>query len=116
MIQPFDAHTLHEAPPPRSGAHATRNAKKSSRHPAKCGESAALREQVRTLLAEVQELRGQLAKDSHHSSKPPASDGLGRKTKSLRKRTGRKPGGQPGHRGHQVRLVAVPDMVVVHRP
>jgi transposase len=39
-----------------------------------------------------------------------------RKTKSLRKKTGRKPGGQVGHRGHQVRLVATPDEVVVHRP
>src|SRR5262245_2646310 len=79
-------------------------------------EIAALREQVRTLLVEVQQLRGQLAKDSHNSSKPPSSDGVVRKPKSLRKKTGRKPGGQPGHPGHQVRLVAVPDTVVVHRP
>ncbi len=79
-------------------------------------ENAALREQVRTLLAEVQALRGQLAKDSHNSSKPPSSDGLARKTKSLRKSTGKKPGGQPGHAGHQVSLVATPDAVVVHRP
>lgn len=79
-------------------------------------ENAALREQVRTLLAEVQELRGHLAKDSHNSSKPPASDGLARKTKSLRKPSGKKPGGQPGHRGHQVRLVQTPDTVVVQRP
>jgi hypothetical protein len=80
------------------------------------GENAALREQVRTLLAEVQELRGQLAKDSHNSSKPPSSDGLARKTKSLRHKSGKKPGGQPGHPGHQVRLVETPDVVVVHRP
>jgi transposase len=79
-------------------------------------ENAALREQVQTLLAEVQQLRGQLAKDSHNSSKPPASDGLARKTKSLRKPSGKKPGGQPGHRGHQVRLVETPDAVEVHRP
>src|SRR5262249_23033387 len=79
-------------------------------------ENAALREQVRTLLAEVQTLRERLAKDSHNSSKPASSDGMGRKTKSLRKKTGRKPGGQPGHAGQQVRLVATPDTVVVHRP
>jgi Family of unknown function (DUF6444) len=58
------------------------------------GENAALREQVRTLAAEVLELRGQLAKDSHNSSKPPSSDGLTRKTKSLRKPSGKKPGCQ----------------------
>src|SRR5258706_7100853 len=78
-------------------------------------ENASLREQVQTLVAEVQRLRERLAKDSHNSSKPPSSDGLVRKTKSLRKKTGRKPGGQVGHRGHQVRLVATPDEVVVHR-
>src|SRR5258706_9982482 len=64
----------------------------------------------------VHELEARLAKDSHNSSKPPASDGLARKTKSLRKRTGKKPGGQIGHRGDTLRLVAVPDVVVEHRP
>jgi transposase len=68
------------------------------------------------LLERVQELEGRLAKDSHNSSKPPSSDGLGRKTKSLRKRSGRKPGGQLGHRDETLRLVAVPDRVVEHRP
>ncbi|HEV2459642.1 MAG TPA: IS66 family transposase [Ktedonobacterales bacterium] len=79
-------------------------------------ENAALREQVQTLVAEVQTLRERLAKDSHNSSKPPASDGLARKTKSLRRKSGKKPGGQLGHRGHQVRLAQTPDTVVAHRP
>jgi hypothetical protein len=79
-------------------------------------ENAALRAQVRDLLGEMQVLRGQLAKDSHNSSKPPSSDGLARKTRSLRQKSGKKPGGQPGHPGHQVRLVETPDAVVMHRP
>jgi transposase len=79
-------------------------------------ENAALREDVRGLVARVQELEGRLAKDSHNSSKPPSSDGLARKPKSLRQKSGKKPGGQLGHRGHQVRLVQTPDEVVVHRP
>ena len=79
-------------------------------------EIAALWEQVRTLLAEVQKVRGQLAKDRHNSSKPPSSDDLARKTKSLRKPSGKKPGGQPGHPGHRVSLVTPPDAVVVHCP
>ena len=33
--------------------------------------------QKRLLLERVQELEGRLAKDSHNSSKPPSSDGLG---------------------------------------
>ena len=68
------------------------------------------------MLARVQELEARLAKDSHNSGKPPTSDGLGRKTKSLRRRSGKKPGGQLGHRGETLHLVATPDAVVEHRP
>ena len=39
------------------------------------------------LQARVEELEARLAKDSHNSSKPPSSDGLARKTKSLRRRS-----------------------------
>jgi transposase len=78
-------------------------------------ENAALRHQVQALLARVQELEGQLAKDSHNSSKPPSSDGLRRKPKSLREKSGKQRGGQPGHPGHQVSLVATPDQVETHR-
>ncbi len=79
-------------------------------------ENAALREQVQALLVRVQELEARLTKDSHNSSKPPSSDGLGRKTKSLREKSGKKRGGQPGHPGHRVSLVATPDTVQTHRP
>src|SRR5258708_8937130 len=72
--------------------------------------------QTAALAAGIQELEARLAKDSHHSSKPPSSDGLARKTKSLRRRSGKKPGGQLGHRGETLRLVATPDAVVEHRP
>src|SRR5215813_7288874 len=68
------------------------------------------------LLERVRELEGRLAKDSQNSGKPPSSDGLARKTKSLRKRSGKKPGGQSGHRGRHLPLVAQPDTIVVHRP
>lgn len=79
-------------------------------------ENAALREQVTALVLRVQELEARLAKDSHNSGKPPSSDGLKRKPKSLRQRSGKKPGGQLGHRGQTLHLVAVPDSVVEHRP
>lgn len=79
-------------------------------------ENAALREQVTALMDRVRELEGRLAKDSHNSGKPPASDGLARKTRSLRRRSGKTPGGQIGHRGETLRLVATPDLVVEHRP
>jgi transposase len=68
------------------------------------------------LLERVRELEARLAKDSHNSGKPPSSDGLVRKTRSLRHKSGKKAGGQLGHRGETLRLVAVPDEVVAHRP
>src|SRR5260221_5623646 len=68
------------------------------------------------LRAGVQELEARLAKDSHNSSKPPSSDGLRRQTKSLRRRSGKTTGGQLGHRGETLHLVATPDAVVEHRP
>jgi transposase len=76
-------------------------------------------ERIAQLSAYVRELEGRLAKDSHNSSKPPSSDGLARKpnkTQSLRRKSGKKPGGQLGHSGQTLRLVAEPDTVVEHRP
>ena len=76
---------------------------------------AALREQVGQLQERVAELEGQLAKDSHNSSKPPSSDGLVRKPHSQRKPSGKKSGGQRGHAGHHMHLIEQPDAIVEHR-
>lgn len=70
------------------------------------------------LTARIEALEHQRALDSHNSGKPPSSDGPGVKPhpKSQRKSSGRKPGGQPGHMGHTLRLIDDPDEVKVHTP
>ena len=69
---------------------------------------------VQTWSARVKELEGRLRKDSHNSSKPPSSDGLSKKPKSLRQSCGRKSGGQLGHPGSTLKRVATPDVIVPH--
>jgi transposase len=69
---------------------------------------------IEYLQERVKALEGQQAKDSHNSSLPPSSDRFVRAPKSLRHKSGKKPGGQKGHRGHHLQQVQTPDQVVVH--
>jgi len=65
----------------------------------------------------IADLERQLAarkRNSTNSSKPPSSDGLAgtqRRRCSSRKKSGRKPGGQPGHMGHDRQPVENPDRI-----
>jgi transposase len=85
------------------------------------GEEVVLKLFFETLgkLAErIQKLEDQLAKNSHNSGKPPSSDGYAQgapRPKSLRKRSRRKSGGQPGHPGETLKVVEKPDFIKVHR-
>jgi len=55
----------------------------------------------------IQELKEQMNKNSKNSSKPPSSDGLKKPTpKSLRKPSGKKAGGQNGHAGTHLAVIA----------
>ncbi len=56
----------------------------------------------------IKTLEARLAKDSHNSNLPPSSDRFVRPAKSLRQPSGKKPGGQKGHRGHHLRQVENP--------
>jgi transposase len=63
------------------------------------------------------ELEKLVTKDSHNSSRPPSSDPpWAKRTKSLRRPSGQRPGGQPGHASHTLRLTRTPQRVVIHRP
>jgi len=64
-----------------------------------------------------------VVKDSHNSSLPPASDPPAaraanalRRTRSLRRPSGKRPGAQAGHPGHTRPRVERPDRVVTHAP
>src|SRR5215469_5756460 len=63
----------------------------------------------------IAQLEARLAKDSHNSGKPPASDGLGRRRRA-RPSSGKRSGGQRGHVGHTLALSETPDVVVEHLP
>jgi transposase len=77
-----------------------------------------LRSEVGELKQEVKELKECLALNSRNSNKPPGSDGFSKPAatpKSLREKSGRKRGGQPGHPGSTLEQVEKPDRVVIHR-
>jgi len=72
-------------------------------------------EQIPTLTKRVGELEASLHKTSRNSSKPPSTDGLAKpppKPKSLRKKSTRKSGGQPKHKGHTLELTDAPDHTI----
>jgi len=56
-------------------------------------------------------------KNSRNSSKPPSSDfGNIKKTQSLKKSSGKKVGGQKGHKGSSLKMVSNPDTTIKHEP
>jgi transposase len=69
---------------------------------------------IAQLQQQVQGLQERTGKDSHNSHLPPSSDRFVRQPKSLRKKSGKQAGGQPGHDGTTLRWQACPDEVLVH--
>jgi transposase len=80
-------------------------------------------EQARAELAQarerIAELEARLRQTPRNSSRPPSSQGLDKpppRPRSLRKKSGRTPGGQDGHEGTTLAQMARPDREVRHEP
>jgi transposase len=69
---------------------------------------------------EITALKAKLAKDSHNSSKPPSTDRSnpgGGPSPQPKKSSGRRPGGQKGHRGCTLKMSGAPDRIIdLERP
>ena len=80
---------------------------------------AAQQAEIEELQKRIAELERQLGLNSSNSGKPPSSDGLKKtpaRVSSLRERSGKKPGGQPGHPGKTLSRTETPDVTVDHFP
>ena len=79
-------------------------------------------ERLDIALAKIKSLEAELAvyknpKNSGNSHKPPSSDiAPPKRNQSLREKTGKKSGGQPGHKGNTLQMNEHPDKVVEHKP
>jgi transposase len=72
-------------------------------------------EQMSSLNEQLKALRDRLSKDSHNSHLPPSSDRFVRKPKSLRQKSEKPSGGQPGHPGASLRFSSTPDEIIEQR-
>ena len=75
---------------------------------------------VAALRAHIAELERRLGLNSSNSGKPPSSDGLKKpaRVSSLRERSGKKPGGQKGHKGETCdrSLIPTKSSIIIRRP
>ncbi len=70
---------------------------------------------IEELEARIEELEAQLNKNSRNSSFPPSRDIYTPKPTSLRKKSGKKPGGQKNHKGSTLELSNHPDEIITNQ-
>jgi transposase len=72
-------------------------------------------EQMSSLSEQLKALQDRLAKDSHNSHLPPSSDRFVRRPKSLRTKSEKPSGGQPGHPGASLQFSSTPDEITLEQ-
>jgi len=73
-----------------------------------------LLDRLDALESRLETLEGRTKKTSRNSHKPPSGDGLGKRTKSLRTKSDKTSGGQPGHPGHTLEWSKTVDWIDTH--
>jgi len=79
-------------------------------------ENQELRERLTAAEATIKQLVELLGQNSRNSNWPSSRDKSRRKPKSLRSKSERKAGGQEGHEGHTLAFNPEPDVIKKHRP
>ena len=85
-------------------------------------ELTVIAKRVDSLAIRVQELETELAfyktpRNSGNSSVPPSKDeNRVKRTSSLREKSGKQNGGQPGHEGNSLQMVEIADKVIAYKP
>lgn len=78
-------------------------------------ENKTLKKKVMTLEKQLDQSREKLSKNSSNSSIPPSQDPFRKKrSSSLREKSGKKSGGQEGHKGEFLKMSEAPDKIVEH--
>lgn len=67
-----------------------------------------------SLESRLETLEGRTKKTSRNSHKPPSGDGFGKRTKSLRTKSDKASGGQPGHPGSTLEWSETVDWIDIH--
>lgn len=77
---------------------------------------AAQAERIAVLEAEIVQLKRLIGRSSQNSSLPPSRDSAQAREQRPKKRSGKRQGGQSGHKGSRRKMVADPDRVIEHWP
>jgi len=74
-----------------------------------------LHNQLQAMVLKIADLETHLNMNSKNSSKPPSTD-TWKKPQSTRQKTDKKPGGQPNHKGHGLKIQREADQTIQHKP